>query len=245
MTQFERIPELPTLEPGLQLLRTDDDEPPVRPLQSLVVDTLLLGSSGGTAVWIDALDHARTDTLTTLAPSSQILDRIHLARGFTAYQHAAIVERLFEALQSPTAHTSDQQITPDEVSVIVCPAVDALYRADDVGSETARELLYRVLARLQTLARQLEVPVLASQWQRDSLSEPFANAADGTITCRRTDHGLRFETPDTETLVYPLDDGSVQTTLAYWVEILDARRPLYDRYSVGTTEPISSATLEG
>ncbi|WP_336003400.1 hypothetical protein [Halorientalis halophila] len=245
MHERERLPELPAVEPGLQLLQSATDAPPVEAIQSLALDALLLGSSTGTAVWIDALDHARTDTLSTLAPDPRVLDRIRVARGFTAYQHAAIVERCFEAVRDGPDADARRVPAPEDVSLIVCPAVDALYRADDVRSGTAEDLLYRVLARLRTLARELDVPVLVSRWKRDDLSAPFETAADGTITCRETAQGLRFETADRETLAYPLGDGLVQTTLTYWAEILRARQPLYERYSVGDPDPITPATLEG
>jgi len=232
---------MPRLEPGLCLLRAPAATRPVKPLQSLVVDTLLLGSSSGQAVWVDAFDHARTDILSSLAPSQRLLDRIQVARGFTPHQHAAIVEHLFTTLRGD----GTPPVSPASLSLLVCPAVDALYREDDIRDDVAESLCYRVLARLSALARAYEVPVLVSTWQADALTAPFETAADTTITCTQTDFGIWFETDETETLVYPLGDGTVQTTLAYWAEILRARQPLYDRHSVGEAEPISSTTLRG
>ncbi|MFD1589436.1 hypothetical protein ACFR9U_20870 [Halorientalis brevis] len=243
MRQLDSIPELPRLEPGLTLLRVAGEGRPLKPLQSLVIDTLLLGDGTGQAVWIDALDHARTDTLSALAPSPRLLDRVSVARGFTAYQHAALVEHLFSLCESDDRDA--RSVTPDSVSLVVCPAVDGLYRDDDVGEDVAEALLYRVLARLQTLARTLDVPVLVTRWEDDALSAPFETAATRTITCRQTDLGVRFEGGDHETLVYQLPGGYVQTTLAYWAEILDARTPLYERYSVGESQPITPEALEG
>lgn len=242
MTDFEQIPEMPRLEPGIQLLQTDGDLAPIKPLQSLVIDTLLLDDAGGHAVWIDALDRARTDTMSSLAPSQRVLDRVHLARGFTPYQHAAAIESIFEMLQSESGHGD---IDPADVSLLVCPAVDALYREDDIRQGIAEELLYRVLARLSTIARTLEIPVLVSRVRDDELATPFETAADTTITCRETDLGIWFEADQVETLFYPLENGYVQTTLAYWAEILQARQPLYERYSIGTPQPITPSVLEG
>jgi len=243
MRQLDSIPELPRLEPGLNLLCVDDNARPLKPLQSLVIDSLLLGNATDRAVWIDALDHARTDTLSALAPSPRLLDRLSIARGFTPHQHAALVEHLFSLCQADDGDA--QSVTSDSVSLVVCPAVDGLYRDDDVGEDVAEDLLYRVLARLQSLARTLDVPVLVTRWEDDALSAPFETAASKTITCRQTDLGVRFEGGDHETLVYHLPGGYVQTTLAYWAEILDARTPLYERYSVGESQPITPAVLEG
>lgn len=243
MHQLDAIPELPQLEPGLNVLCVEGDARPLKPLQSLVIDTLLLGDSNGQAVWIDALDHARTDTLSALAPSHRLLDRLSVARGFTPYQHAALVEHLFTLCQGDGGES--QPMSPESVSLLVCPAVDGLYREDDINRDVAEDLLYRVLARLQTLARELDVPVLVTRWEADALSAPFETAAATTITCRQTDQGIRFEGGDHETLVYQLEGEYVQTTLAYWAEILDARTPLYDRYSVGESQPITPTVLEG
>jgi hypothetical protein len=242
MQQLDTIPELPRLESGVTLLRTTAETRPVQPLQSLLVDTLLLGDGGDHAVWVDALDHARTDVLASLAPAPRLLDRVQVARGFTAYQHAAIVERLFDACREGGSATG---LDVDSLSLVVCPAVDALYREDDVPPETAGPLCYRVLAWLRTIARDLDVPVLVTCWRDDDFAAPFETAATDVVTCRETPLGVRFESDDTETLVYPLDDGTVQTTLAYWAEILRARRPLYERYGLGEPRPIGPDALRG
>jgi len=54
-----------------------------------VLDHLLLHD--GPAFWVDANGHATTATLAQISPSQRLLDRIHVARGFTAYQHYGAV----------------------------------------------------------------------------------------------------------------------------------------------------------
>jgi len=47
---------------------------------------------------------------------------------------------------------------------------------------------------------------------------------------RDTSLGSAFQTPDDETLVYPVEGGQwVQTTLSFWADILAAREPLYNQ----------------
>ncbi|MFB6165284.1 MAG: hypothetical protein ABEJ31_09015 [Haloarculaceae archaeon] len=208
------LPEVPSLDPGIQLLATGGRRAAsaVGPLAALVVDHVL--RTGGVAYWVDSRGHARTDPLVRVAPHDRALDRIRVARAFTAYQHFALARRLPE-------------VVGDDASLVVLPAMDAFYRADDVGRSTGRRLLMRALATVATLARERDLPVLVTRRGADGLGEPLATAAERTIECRSTPQGPRFVAEDFETLVYPGEGGTVQTTLAFWRQVLDARRPLH------------------
>src|SRR6056297_3510587 len=72
---------LPSLNDGITLLDINSGRG-VPILQSLVLDHLLLHD--GPAFWVDADGHATTTTLAQIAPSQRLLNRIHVARGFTA-----------------------------------------------------------------------------------------------------------------------------------------------------------------
>ncbi len=200
-----RLPELPTLDSGVQLLETDGQRAG-GPLRALVLDHVL--GAGGQVRWIDSRSHARTDRLARLAPDPRALDRIRIARGFTAYQHVALVRRL-------------PDLVTDDTALVVLPAMDAPYRANDVSR--GRDLLLRSLATVSRVARDHAVPVLVTRTSPEGLGEPLAAAADHTVECRRTTQGPRFVTDDFETLVYPRGDGIVQTTLAFWRRVLAAR----------------------
>lgn len=228
--------ELPDLDAGLQLLATD-----VRcALPALVVDHVLRAS--GRALWTDANGHARTRAVADVAPDRRVLRRIEVARGFTAYQHYAIVdalaERALDAVSDAASGTTDDAAagaagdTADDVagggrdiSLLVAPAIDAPYRDDGLRGDEGREMLARALARLAGVARRLDVPVLVTRTRNDEFAAPVANAADETIRCERTPMGPRFATDEFETLVYPAGDGLVQTTLAFWRRVLERRCP--------------------
>ena len=94
---------LPSLGDGITLLDVEGGRG-VPILQSLVLDHLLLHD--GPAFWIDANGHATTTTLAQIAPSQRLLNRIHVARGFTAYQHYGAV------CQLPTAKPLACRWTP-------------------------------------------------------------------------------------------------------------------------------------
>lgn len=226
---------LPSLENGITLLDVDGSRG-VPILQSLVLDHLLMHD--GPAFWVDANGHATTTTLAQIAPSQRLVDRIHVARGFTAYQHYGAVDELSMAVNQSIQHSAgtsqlggqrapgrDDDSSQHTPSLIVAPAVDAQYRADDtLGEAHAETLQARTLARLATYADGYDIPVLVTRSTQSEFTAPVAMAADQHLECKQTRMGPRFVGDDFETLVYPVDDGAYyQTTFAYWQQLLGAR----------------------
>jgi len=246
---------LPRLDDGITLLDVEGGRG-VPILQSLVLDHLLLND--GSAFWVDANGHATTTTLAQIAPSQRLLNRIHVARGFTAYQHYGAVcdlpTAVNKSIRTSTADSGaanrrapghDENTSPHTPALIVVPAVDAQYRADDTLSEThAKTLQARTLARLATFAEGYDIPVLVTRNERNEFTEPVATVADHHLECEQTRMGPRVVGDDFETLVYPVDDGAYyQTTFAYWQQLLAARAT---QVGVEPTTPApSTPTPEG
>jgi hypothetical protein len=174
-------------------------------LQSLVLDHLLLHD--GPAFWVDANGHARPTTLPRIAPGQRLLDRIHVARGFTAYQHYGAVDSLPEAVDQSIQRRTQTGTAPHRQSahsdgpaahrlaLVVAPAVDAQYRGDETLSEVRAETLQaRTLARLTTYAESDDVAVLVTRSKRDSFSTPIETAADHRLECEQTRMGRRRRT---------------------------------------------------
>ncbi|WP_158059577.1 P-loop NTPase family protein [Halorussus halophilus] len=206
-------PELPELQSGVHLLEMESDDRVTGPLHSLVLDHLLLND--GNACWVDAGGHAVTQSLASLAPSMRTLDRIQVARGFTPNQHYTLLRRL------------PRQVDED-TSLVVCPDIDQLYRDAETYADEGEELLLRGVATVAGLADRYDIPVLVTRSTRDSFSEPLVAAAEETITVEQTKFGPRFSGSEFETLVYPMGNGVVQTTIAFWKRVLEARQPAYD-----------------
>lgn len=198
---------LPSLDTECYLLETTDDT--TGSLQSLVLDHLLL--KNGIAYWVDAAGHARTDALARIAPSDRLLDRIQVGRGFTAYQHASLIDRTLEVIDEDTA-------------LVVAPAIDAMYREHDFRGPDTEAMLEQSVSRLTTRCREYGVPLVLTCNQRRESSAPVARHVDETIRCETTRFGPRFIGDGFETLVSPVGDGHMQTTLAYWAQVLEHRQ---------------------
>jgi hypothetical protein len=226
---------LPQLDDGITLLDVEGGRG-VPILQSLVLDHLLLHD--GPAFWVDANGHATTTTLAQIAPSQRLLNRIHVARGFTAYQHYGAVcdlpTAVNKSIQMSTTDaraagrgepSRDEDTSPHTPALIVVPAVDAQYRSDETLSEQHVETLQaRTLARLVTYADSYDVPVLVTRSTIDEFTAPVATAANHHLECEQTRMGPRLVGDEFETLVYPVDDGAYyQTTFAYWRQLLATR----------------------
>lgn len=212
------IPDLPRLEPGVTLLESDDAS--AAALQTLTVDHLLLERTN--AWWIDVGGHLQVEPLVEIAPSSRILDRVKVARAFTAYQHYSLAETV---LGEDRYAGSD--VVREDIGLIVVPYFDRLYRDHDLDGDEGEWLLVHALARIAAAARRFDVPVLITRYRDDEFGEPIDRLVDETLICESTRHGPRFESEDYETLVYHLGDGWLQTTWAYWRHILEQRKPVY------------------
>ncbi|WP_442905047.1 hypothetical protein [Haloarcula sp. CGMCC 1.2071] len=226
---------LPSLEAGVTLLDIDGGRG-VPVLQSLVLDHLLMHD--GPAFWVDANGHATTTILARLTPSQRLLDRIHVARGFTAYQHYGAVcdlqTAVNQSIQKSTAddgmhrHRSsgdDGESSQHTPSLIVVPAIDTLYRTDDtLGQRHAKTLQARTLAQVTTYAEGYDVPVLVTRTTTDTFTSPVETVADQHLKCEQTKLGPRFVGDEFETLVYPVENGThYQTTFGYWRQLLAVR----------------------
>lgn len=233
----------PTLEEGITLLDIKGDRG-VPILQSLVLDHLLMND--GPAFWVDASGYATTATLARLTPSQRLLDRIHVARGFTTHQHYGALYGLSSAVTRWLQHTTTARIE-DALhlpSLIVCPALDSRYRgADILGDDQAQTLQARALARLTTYADGYDAPVLLTRTTRDEFSAPIETVAECHLECEQTQMGPRFTGEEFETLVYPIEGGAFyQTTFAYWRQVLKAQA---ERIGYPTTPSPQSDTVGG
>lgn len=218
--------DLPELDAGVTLVDVEE-ELGVTPVQTLALDRLL--AADGPAFWVDGANSAKTTRLRELAPHPRYLDRVEIGRGFTPHQHTSLIDRLAGRIDETPA-------------AVVATGLDRTYRSDETSSERATAMFVRAIAALARVGRVHGVPVIVTRVREDDFSKPLANAAKTHLRCRKTAFGPRFEDTDagTETLVYHLDDGWIQTTLTYWREVLEHRVRMYGRPSAN--RPMAAAT---
>jgi hypothetical protein len=221
---------LPSLDDGITLLDVDGGRG-VRVVQSLVLDHLLMHD--GVAGWVDARGYATTNALARLAPSQRLLDRIHVARGFTPYQHHAAIQALPDALSRATNGSRSK-----EPALVVAPAFDAQYAdADTLRGDHGETLQARGLARLSRYSREFDVPVLLTRTSESAFTAPLEQAADHHLRCEQTQFGPRFSGSEFETYLYPAGADSYQTTLSFWRHVLGERASQLGVDHAGPTGP--------
>jgi hypothetical protein len=187
---------LPDLDPGVTLLHSSD-RGTVAALALAALD-----DRDGPARWVDARNHASTFALSEAGRTHCVLDRVRVARAFTAHQHHALVRQLVADARRPTG-------------LVVAPVVDDLYEDDDLLAQEADRLREATLSTLAALADARDLPVLVTA------SDPAAVAdyADREIDVEDTRFGPRFDAGDDETTAY-WTRGGWQTTIPYWVDLV-------------------------
>jgi len=91
---------------------------------------------------------------------------------------------VFVPVMGRGAPSRDEDTSPHTSALIVAPAVDAQYRADDtLGKTHAKTFQARMLGRLSTYADGYDIPVLVTRNEQNErnkqneLTEPVANVA--------------------------------------------------------------------
>jgi hypothetical protein len=206
---------VPELDPGLTVLETPDHRSGA--LYRVALRTIR--RADGRTYWIDARNTASTYALREAAPDDCLLDRLRIARAFTAYQHLTLVERVLDRVSPRTG-------------CVVAPNLASLYRDDDVPGHETVPLLEAAASALAELAAD-DLPVLATLGgPDDDLADAVSTHADAEFACERTEMGYRFEGTDFETDVYWAEDWW-QTTIPYWVDLLGVASERPDRPLTG------------
>lgn len=214
------VPTLPELDSGVTLLTTQTRGA----LHSLVLDHLLLSESD--AYWVDAKNNATTTLFAKIAPSQRLLDRVTVARGFTAFQHYSLLETLPDTLSA-------------DASIVVAPAIDWFYDSDDLRRGESEDMLKHGLQILQNIAVENDLPVLVTRCTERGIGDCIEDYCTTEIECIETPFGPRFTGEDFETLVFECTNG-VQTTFAFWRRVLAQRHTALT--PTGATEVSSIGT---
>jgi hypothetical protein len=207
--------QLPTLSSGVTCL--DDADAPTALYR---VVGRHLADERGPAYWIDACNRAAPAAIERHVPRRG-RDALRITRAFTGYQHHELVRSLPGTIR-------------ETATLVVAPAVGALYADDDVPESEADALFASALELLGAVATAVDVPVLVTAG-----ATPYADdvreAADRALDAVATDVGLRIEGATFASDVY-WDRWGFQTTIPYWVELLG---------TIGTARPADFAGVRG
>jgi len=106
------------------------------------------------------------------------MDRIEVARGFTAYQQTSLIEdRLPSLLRSM-----------DKASTVVLLEPGHLYLDEDVDEEEGRKLFSRAMDRVGELSRRFEAPVLAL-YNVDGVRDELSARVDAALVFQELGSG--------------------------------------------------------
>lgn len=153
-TQSFQVP----LNPGVTALLADERS---RAPHRAAVATQLHES--GQVLWVDARDTASSYALYDLAPSSDVLAGITIARAWTAHQHYTLVSQLVTEVSPRTR-------------LLVLPNVCSLYRDDDLTETMADRLLESTLGTIAELAASASLPIVISTRPDERAAiEPFVD----------------------------------------------------------------------
>lgn len=142
----------------------------------------------------------------------RVLERIDIARAFTPWQHLSLLRDLEDEVS-------------DETVLVVLPEFDGFYRSNEVSDTEGERMLTEGISLVADLVDECEISALLTRARRDDLSAPLSRLADEVVEYELTRFGPRFVGDEFETLVYPVGDGIVQTTLAFWERVLQERHP--------------------
>jgi len=224
------LPELPDIGDDGELLLFDAEKQVRGVVPALIVNHLL--QYEGSVIWIDGGQSVSALQLSQVAPGDHFLDAVFVSRSFTTHKHMNTVEDVAGAvvgdefdmrLCAQPAQMADQNVP----SLVVCTGFDGQYRPEvtdlDDRTEAPREAFLRSVATIAGVQRDHHIPILITRTRADGFTEPLERAATRQIGCEMTSVGPRFTGDGVETLVYPVTDGMVQTTILYWKKVCEAR----------------------
>lgn len=139
-------------------------------------------------LWIDSSNQAKTHYFES---SPELLEKIYIARAFTALQHQQLCKNI------------------GEYDLIVVPEIDSLYEESSLYRTEAVELF-------EDMLKGLKGKILYSI--SGEIGVKAEKKADNKIEVEQTAQGLKFSQKNRETQVYT-DNTGVQTTVPFYEEV--------------------------
>lgn len=187
----------PELVKGINLIRKPENLPV---FQALVAKEL--EGKNSSAVWIDAKNESSTYAISSIG-SQELLEKVHIGRAFTPFQHNELIRGLEEFIMEDT-------------EVLVLPNVTFLYEDGQANEWEAKELFESAWSKIKEFQRNHDLKVITSlPAECSTFNHILEVEKDNEIEVKPTDSGLKYDSKSYEHLVYH-DSGSLQTTIPFW-----------------------------
>lgn len=187
----------PEVVRGINLIR----KPEKLPAFQVLVAKELEGKQAS-AVWIDARNESSTYAISSIG-SQELLEKVHVGRAFTPFQHNNLIRDLEEFIQEDT-------------ELLVLPNVTFLYEDGQANEWEARELFESTWSKIKEVQEKYDLKVLTSLPPKyDDFDYILEAEKDNEIEVQPTDSGLRYDSDEYDHLVYH-DSGGLQTTIPFW-----------------------------
>jgi hypothetical protein len=198
-TQHVVVQSQPQLYQGVNLISKPEDLPA---FQSLVSNQL--EGRNSTAVWIDSGNESSTYALRS-AGTRSVMEKVHIGRAFTPFQHHTLVHSLEEFVKENT-------------EILVLPNIDLLYLDGQVREWEAEELFEEVWQKVLKTADEYDLKVLVSFSSKStSLLQHARKDVEREISIGATQEGWKYDSSGFKQNAYS-NGGSVQTTVSHWMQ---------------------------
>lgn len=187
----------PEIVRGINLISKPEKLPA---FQALVAKEL--EGKKASAVWIDAKNESSTYAISSIG-SQELLEKVHVGRAFTPFQHNNLIQNLEDFIQ-------------DDTELLVLPNVSFLYEDGQANAWEAKELFESTWSKIKEVQEKYDLKVLTSlPPQYDGFDYILEAEKDNEIEVQPTDSGPRYDSDEYDHLVYH-DSGGLQTTIPFW-----------------------------
>ncbi|PSG99079.1 MAG: hypothetical protein BRC29_03055 [Nanohaloarchaea archaeon SW_7_43_1] len=156
------------------------------------------------AIWIDSKNESSTYALQSCG-SPKILEKVHIGRAFTPFQHHRLVNQLEDFINENT-------------ELLVLPNIDFHYLDGQVKKWEAEELFQETWEKILKLQEENDLKVLVSLSSKNSgLSYAVICDSQNKIKVEATEQGWKYDSENFEQYTYQ-DGREVQTTIPYWIQ---------------------------
>lgn len=174
---------------------------------ALAIDSVL--QNGGPTYWIDVKWYPRTRPLVRLAPSERLHRGIVRCHCFRAWQHRELLTSLHHRVGN--------------ASLVVLPAVDAVYRSTSPDGTPADTPLDRALTACVRLVRDQDIPVVVTTVEADEFTAQVEAIADRPITFEGLPSGPEIDRSDVAGRGHDRPELSMPAPVTYWATVLAER----------------------